>query len=323
MKGTRLGRKLALALVVVVGAGLVMAVPASAAALTNVQWSVSNNQKGATGVKYTYQFTTATSGTIATVDMSVPAGTAGTPSVTANYGIGAGSVALASNTLTYTVTSPASVSAGIPILIEISGLTNTSTVGSYTSNVTTRTGGATPTVIDGPTASNSVSIADTNTAVTVVIAKSLAFTNDTPSFTWLMDPGSPALDGLTKTVNLTVLTNASSGYTLTAKDNAAGLVAGSDTIARFTTNGQTGANLWGSAVNKFGYELAVTGATLPASMGGAKYAGYTAAGETIASRTSARASSSTIAVTNQAAIDYGQAAGTYTDTIVYTVTPSY
>ncbi|MGH9013412.1 MAG: hypothetical protein ACRDZ1_05690 [Acidimicrobiia bacterium] len=322
MKGTRLGRKLALALVVVVGAGLLWAVPASAAALTNVQWSVSNNQQGATGVKYTFDFTTATTGTVATVDMSVPAGTGGTPSVTANYGIGAGTVALASNTLTYTVTSPASVSAGTPILIEISGLTNTSTLGSYQSNVTTKT--SVPATIDGPTASNSVSIAGTNTAVEVVIAKSLTFTNDTASFRFLMDPGNAALSTASKAVALSVLTNATGGYTLTAKDNAAGLLSGTDTIARFTSNGQTGANLFDTEVNVFGYELAVTGATLPASMGSSKYAGYTSAGETIASRTGPTgATADTVTVTNKVKIDYGQDAGTYTDTVVYTATPTY
>lgn len=100
--------------------GEVHAAPAAlAAALTNVTWSVSNDQAGATGVSYTYS------------------GTAGTPTVVQNVGIGAGTVALAGTTVTYTVTSAVSISAGIPILLSFGALTNTATTGSYTSTVTT------------------------------------------------------------------------------------------------------------------------------------------------------------------------------------------
>lgn len=318
----RLRRRLAVMLAVAVGAGVLMSAPAQAAPLTNVNWSVSNNQKSAASVTYTFSLTTATTGTIATIEMSVPAGTAGTPAVVANYGVGAGTVALASNTLTYTVTSPASVPSGTPILLEFSGLTNTSTPGNYTSSLTTKT--SAPATIDGPTVSNSVSIAETNTAVTVVVAKSLTFTNDTAAFSFVMDPGLPALASKTRNVALTVQTNASNGYTLTAKDNAGGLVSGPDTIARFTANGQTGAATWGAAKNKFGYELAVTGATLPANMGGGKYAGYTSAGETIASRNNPTGDTADgIIVTNRVDIDYAQDTGTYTDTVIYTATPTY
>ncbi len=137
MKG-RIARRLAVTLSVAALAGMLSAVPASAASFTNVAWSVSNNASSVSGVSYTYSFTTATTGTIASITFGVPAGTAGTPAVVLNYGIGAGTVGLASNTITYTVTSPVSVAGGIPILIEIGGLTNTPTIGSYTSAIATR-----------------------------------------------------------------------------------------------------------------------------------------------------------------------------------------
>src|SRR5437763_800221 len=77
---------------------------AEAAALTNVSWTVSNTQTGATSTTYAFSFKTATAGTIKSITMTVPAGTGGTPAVAQNFGVGAGTVALASNTLTYTVT---------------------------------------------------------------------------------------------------------------------------------------------------------------------------------------------------------------------------
>src|SRR5437868_8614709 len=45
--------------------------PAHAAALTNLNWSMTNNQVGATGVTYSYSFKTATAGTIKTIDFAV------------------------------------------------------------------------------------------------------------------------------------------------------------------------------------------------------------------------------------------------------------
>src|SRR5437867_10761083 len=79
---------------------------ASAAALTNMSWSVSNNQVSATSVTYSYSFTTASAGTIKTITFAVSgAGLAGTPTISRNYGIGAGTVARSGQTITYTVTS--------------------------------------------------------------------------------------------------------------------------------------------------------------------------------------------------------------------------
>src|SRR5947207_7500909 len=133
------------------GAGLVVTVvawtvlvwgiaPAHAAALTSVNWSVSNNQVGATGVTYSYSFKTATTGTIKTITFAVSgAGLGGTPAIAKNYGIGAGTVSRSGQTITYTVTSAVSVSAGIPIYVEFSSLTNSSAAGSYTTSITTQT----------------------------------------------------------------------------------------------------------------------------------------------------------------------------------------
>ena len=324
--GSRRRARLAILLVVVFVTGFfaLEAPPAGAAALTNVTWSVSNNQVGATGVTYTYSFKTATAGTIKTITFAVSgAGLAGTPTIAKNYGIGAGTVARSGQTITYTVTTAVAVAAGIPIYIEFSGLTNSATATSYTTSVTTQT--ATPTTIDGPTATNSITLAATNTAVTVTVAKSLTFTSDTQAFTLAMDPSLPALADQTQNVVLTVQTNANSGYTLTVSDLAAGLQsssAGNPTIPDVSA-GKASSVTWPAGDN-FGYTVTGSGATIDGAFTGSKYAGYVAAGEQIASRTTATGgTANTITIANRVAIDYSNAATDYTDTITYSVTPNY
>jgi hypothetical protein len=299
------------------------ATPAGAAALTNVTWSVSNNQVSATNVTYTYAFRTATTGTIKTITFAVSgAGLAGAPAIAKNYGIGAGTVARAGQTITYTVTSAVSVSTGIPIYIEFSGLTNTGTAGSYTTTITTQT--SAPATID-TAVSPAVTLAANNTAVTVTLAKSLTFTIDTTAFELDMDPSLPALADQSQTVGLTVLTNANSGYTLSVNDLATGLQSsstGTPTIADVSAGKATSVT-WPGAP-KFGYTVTGTGATVDAAFTGSKYSGYVAAGEQIASRANATgATADTINIANRVAIDYSVPAVTFTDTITYTVTPNY
>jgi len=297
---------------------------ASAAALTTVNWSVSNNQINATAVTYSYSFKTATTGTIKSITFVVSgSGLAGTPAIANSFGIPAGTVARSGQTITYTVTTPASVSANIPIYLEFSGLTNTATIAAYTTSITTLNAAAA--TIDGATTSNSVNMAATNTAVTVRVAKSLTFTIDTTTFELDMDPSLAALADQSQAVGLTVLTNANSGYTLSVADNAAGLVsaaAGSPSIAR-TSTGKATSVVWPGAPS-WGYTVAATGATADSAFSAAKYAGYTSAGEQIASRANATGGTAdTITITNRVAINYAVPATTFTDTITYTVTPNY
>lgn len=297
--------------------------PARAASLTNMSWSVSNNQVGATGVTYSFNFTPATTGTIKTITFAVSgSGLAGTPTISRNYGIGAGTVSRSGQTITYTVTTAVSVAAGVPIYVELAGLTNSTTAGSYTTTVTTLT--ATPTTIDTGT-SPAVTLSTNNTAVTVTLAKSLTFTVNTTAFELDMDPSLGALADQTAAVGLTVKTNANSGYTLSVADSATGLQSsstGNPTIGKVST-GKATSVAWPGAP-AWGYTVTATGATADAAFSGSKYAGYTSAGETIASRTTPTgATADTITVTNRVAVDYSLAAGVYGDTVTYTVTPNY
>jgi hypothetical protein len=298
--------------------------PAGAATLANVSWTVTNNQVAATNVTYAYSFKTATAGTIAKITFVV-SGTglgAGTLAINRNFGIGAGTVSRSGQTITYTVTTPAAVAAGIPIYIEFSGLTNSPTAGSYTTAITTQT--AAPATIDSAT-TPTVALASNNTAVTVAVAKSLTFTSSAQAFELDMDPSLPALADQSATVALTVLTNANSGYTLAVSDSATGLQSsgsGNPTISKVST-GKASSLAWPGAPN-WGYTVTGTGATIDSAFSGSKYAGYTSGGETIATRSSSTgATADTINIATRVALDYTVPSGIYSDVLTYTVTPNY
>ena len=302
----------------------------AAGALTNLSWAVSNNQAGATAVNYSFSFKTATAGAIKTITFTVSgAGLAGAPAVVLNYGIGAGTVALAGQVITYTVTAAVNIAAGIPIFIQLSGLTNPAT-GSYTTAIATNT--AAPALIDSGT-TPAVTFAASNTAKTIVVAQSLTFTLDTTAFQLTMDPSLASLADQSHTSNITILTNANSGYTLTVADNASGLqsaAAGNPTIPAVSAS-MAAAVAWPAApANVSGYTVTGTGvgdaffAVNAAFGGGANYAGFRNAGDIVALSTKATgATANTIAIVDRTAVDYATASGTYTDTITYTATPNY
>jgi hypothetical protein len=250
------------------------------------------------------------------------AGLGGAPAIAVAYGIGAGTVARAGQTITYTVTAAVSVSAGIPIYIDFSGMTNPAS-GAYTTAITTQT--AVPATIDTISPGPTVTFAALNTAKTIVVAKSLTFTLDTTAFTLAMDPSLPALADQSQVINLTVLTNANSGYTLTVSDLATHLqsaAAGNPVIAQVSA-GKATSIAWPGAP-KTGYTVTGTGITIDAQFSGSKYAGYTSAGEVIGTRASATGGvADTIAITDRTAIDYSVQATTFTDTLTYTVAPNY
>ena len=329
-RSKRRGLSLLVAVALMAGFSVAASQTALAAGLTNLNWSVSNNQAGAAATNYSYSFKTATTGTIKTITFTVSgAGLGGAPAIVVAYGIGAGSVARVGQVITYTVTAAVSVSAGIPIFIQLSGLTNPA-AGSYTTAIATNT--AAPAVIDNGT-TPAVAFAASNTAKTIVVAQSLMFTLDTTSFQLNMDPSLPALADQSYTSNLTVLTNANSGYTLTVSDNATGLQSsssGNPTIPAVSTQMST-AIAWPAPPVAFtGYTVTGAGvgdagfAVNGAFTAGTKYAGYRSAGDIVAlSSIATGATANTIAITDRTAIDYATPSGTFTDTITYTATPNY
>jgi hypothetical protein len=223
------------------------------------------------------------------------------------------------------VTAPASVASGTPIYIELSGFTNTNTAASYTSDIATVDGVGS---VDTGT-SLAVSFGANATAATVVVAKSMTVTNDTPAFTLLMDPGVNALSDLNKNVTLNVKTNAGSGYTINVK--AGLLTSGGFNIPAISAGIGTGVATGSFTPNTSGYKMDVTaGNASGIAVQGAglsvpnNYVGYTALGEDAAAATGPTgASGDTIVLNNRVSINYDTPGGVYTSTITYTVTPSY
>lgn len=308
------------AVVAIAGAVAVWAPSALAATLTKVSWTASNTQIGLTNQTYVFSFHTATAGTIGKVTMTVPAGTAGTPTLGTVYGLGAGTLALASNTLTYSVTSPGPVTANTGITITVNGLTNTSAANSYTSSITTLT--AASATIDGPTNSNSLTFGSNSTAVNVSVGNTLIFTNNNTGFTLTVDPtGTDASESAV--VPLSVQTNAASGYSLTAADNATGLYKSAAPTYMIPRVSSSGVGTFPAA--GFGAQAAATGGTLSTPYQSSNWVGYLGAGQTVMSHAGPTGASAadTLTLTNQVAVDFSVPAGTYTDTITYTATPTY
>ena len=311
--------------VIAAGSVIVSASPASAAALTSIGWSTSRPHPGDTAVRYTWNFTTATVGTIKSVAFDVPPGTAGAAlSVIDVYGITAGgTAALSGTTVTYTIASGVSVAAGVGVLVSIDGFTNTSTPGSYASTVTTQT--SVPATIDTG-GSNTVAINNNATVVTVKVARSTGFTVSSNAFTMLLDPSVPALTDRTQALTLTVATNAAQGYNLDARvdHQLSGVAFPASTVAASSGGQSTGYAGNSFPMNSFGYNVGVTGVGTVGGAGfaGTGYVGYTTAGETVVSAT-APTNGDTITLTNRARIDFLQKSDTYAGTVIYTVTPSY
>ena len=300
---------------------LLVAAPAFAGTLASPSWLNSNSQTGKTAVTYAYSFKTATAGSISKVTMTVPAGTAGTVTAGSVYGLGAGTVALAANTLTYTVTTPAVVAANVPIYVSFSSLNNTTVPNVYTSLITTYNG---VTAVDSATTPG-VTFGLSSTGATTAVGQTLTFTNDTPSFNLAVDPTGMALSQ-SQVTTLTVKTNARSGYTLAAYDTtmvqpsvytvpavSSGPAIG---VASFPTKG-------------FGASATLTtggtdGAAMAAGLNGGNWVGYpTSAGNFLTATGPTGNSADTLVVTNQVNVDYTVPSGSYSDTINYVVTPSY
>jgi hypothetical protein len=311
------------ALLVVAGVLVLTATPAFAGTLTKVSWTVNNSQTGKTGVTYAYAFTTATAGTLIDVTMTVPTGTAGTAAVGTVYGLGAGTASLSGTTLTYTITSPISVAANIPIYVSFTGLTNTSTAGSYTSTITTQKSG--PSTVDSA-ASGSVTFGSSSTGVTVTVGQTLTFTNNTPSFSLAVDPS--MLNNIqNQAVVLTVQTNAASGYTLAASDTGLSRTAPAYTIPAVSSGPGTGVasfptSGWGASATVSGG--GTDGATLATGLAGSKWVGYPSTAANLLTATGPTGTTAdTLTLTDQVAVDYTVPDGTYADTITYVVTPTF
>ena len=101
------------------------------------------------GAQFAIQFTTATTGTISSIEFAFPAGT--NFSVTDVFevqNIGPGTLSSVGSTLIYTVNSPTSVPSGTEISLFLAKIRNSPTAGASNVSITTKDG---TNVVDGPT----------------------------------------------------------------------------------------------------------------------------------------------------------------------------
>jgi hypothetical protein len=190
-----------LILLALAAAGGIMgaASPAAAATLTGATWTVSKSTTGATAVSYTYTFTAATTSSLSSVTMTVPSGTGGTPTVgsVSPSALSGGTVALASNTLTYSFTAT-TIASGTAVSIQINGLTNTSTAGTYTSTVTTKNGASS--VDTGTTGSVVLTAAALTSPAYSVSSSTVGATGVSYTYTFTVPATVSAITSVTMTV---------------------------------------------------------------------------------------------------------------------------
>ena len=141
-----------------------------------------------------------------------------------------------------------------------------------------------------------------------------------------MDPTGSA-SSATQAVTLSVLTNASAGYTLAASDTGLSRTSPASTIPDMTSGPGTGVSTFPSR----GFGVSATfsgggtdGAALASGLTGSKWVGLPASPANLVTATGPTgATPDTIALTFQIAVDYTVLAGTYTSTITWVVTPTY
>ena len=182
-----------------VDTGTTATVAITGTTLTNPSWTVSTAVKS-TAATYTYTFTTTTTATIKKITMTVPTGTTGTTLTPGTVsGINTGTAVRTGTTVTYTVGTVASVPAGTTIVIPISGLTNTATVGTnYSSTITTHTATA---AVDSGITTPSVAIVTTALKATVGLAATNQKTTTGASYTYTFKTATTAtIKSITMTV---------------------------------------------------------------------------------------------------------------------------
>ncbi|MEI6532908.1 MAG: hypothetical protein WCO06_03645 [Candidatus Roizmanbacteria bacterium] len=326
-----------------------------AGALSASKITISDSRASNAATTHTFNLTTGTTGTIASIDFqyctsasgtcTAPTGlTLGTTIGTAS-GIGAGTASVASNTVTYTVTSPASITSSTAISIPFTNVTNPSVINtSYYVRVTTKTG-ASATIDTGTVA---FAILDTTSiSVTASVDPTLSFSLAAVGSTSLVNNASTTVTTTATTIpfgtltantpsraahDVTVTTNAGSGYTVTVKNLATPpLTFGSQNIDEFSgTN--TAPTTWSSpagvsaSVNTgyFGYTTEdpslCTGTASRFSSN--KWAGGgTTQEELICSATGVNAQ--TTRVGWQVEVNGVQPAGSYSGTVILVATPTY
>jgi len=342
---------------------------ASAAALTNYNVKINNSQASATGVSYTFNWTTSATTNIKQIDIQVcttasgtcvaPSGfSSGTPTLASDNIAGTGRTTSAptANAFRVVVTTPAA-QAVQSMNLTFTGVTNPSTINTtyYVRSTTYSDTGST--VIDGPTTAAFAVLDTTSVAVSATVDPNFTFSvagvsvagnfnggsgNINVSSTATTIPFGTIATGSARIAaqDLTVTTNASNGYAITASHAANVQGTGAPLISGTTNNIDpfTGSNAspatWstpnGTTANVntgfFGYSTEdatlCSGTANRFTNGGAKWAGSTTVGQELVCSASG-VTSETTRVGWEIEANNIQPSGSYTGTVIYVATPTY
>ncbi len=331
-----------------------------AGTLTSAKITITDSRAGQSGVSHTFNFTTGTTETIATVimqycttasgDCTTPTGLITTSASQGSItGLGASTSNVATNgTITLTVTSPLSVNSGTTITLPYTGITNPSTTNtSFYVRLTTKNGSAD--TIDSTIVAFAI-LTSTSLAVSAnvgaTLSVSLAAVNtgsvngatvNVTNTTATTIPFGLLTSGSTKIAahDMTVSTNASQGYAVTIRSDDPPLADNSNNIDKFTgTNasptswtspngGTININTGFAGYTSEDNSLCTGTADRFTSSGGNKWAGPDGTPAEIICSTSAVILGETVRIGWQVEVNSLQPPGSYTGTYVIVTTPTY
>jgi len=301
-------------------AGLVMAAPPAMAATTTLNSvTLSSDAASATSVSAIVSFKTATTGTVKTVVVAMPNFSGASPTVSANTNISAGTVASsgsgATYAVTYTVTTPASISSATQVSFTLGALTNPGSTGNQSITITTQT--SAPATIDSGKSLVSI-IANASTTVTTTVSQAITASVGACSNSCglTVDPSGTA--NTSDTIVVSVATNAKNGVTTTLaiSGTMTGTAYNSATIPAVAgTFASPTANVGKPTVDTWGVNVDGTSNT---------WAGPTTAAQTISGLSTAGPTNS-ISQTHAVGVnvDYLTPADAYTTSLLYVFTPNF
>jgi hypothetical protein len=314
-----------LAAALLVAVGILFASVSASAGTTTFNSVTLTSAAASSSTSAAVSFKTATTGTIATIDVALPNFSGASPSVSNVSGIGAGTVASSGSGIgykvTYTVTSPASVSSNTTISFTLSGLTTPGSTGNQSVAITTKT--SAPATIDSGNTLVAI-VANGATSVTANVAQALTVSiGGSGSYTLNVDPSGTAFEN-TSSYAVSLATNAKNGATTTVSiaNALTGTVYASSSIPAvagtfdsLTSNtGKPPVNTWG--INNDGTSNTWAGPTtggiaINNSPGGANLSP--------SGPTNSVSQNHVIGVN----VDYETPADSYTTTVKYVFTPNF
>jgi hypothetical protein len=279
------------------------------------------------------EYQAATTGVINSIGVSLPTGTSEATAQALRlgnvYGLGPGTLSLNpdvnSDVLTYVVASPVVVKAGDGIAIQVLGIRLPRLLNEFTSTIISTT--ADGTVVDQGACkllSATSSSTSSTTVATIDVAQALEITVDNSHFSVDVDPSDPSKSDIVKQNTVSIRTNAGQGYVLSVSDSGLRNKEKSrkPALIRAINLSDDPNNFPDDA---FGYlaseSSTMSGLTMKVSSG---YRGYTSDPTVIAVASHLTGNTpDTITFANRVKVSSNTRAGSYNDTIAYTVSPLY